>query len=92
MAETIKLTNIDNTPRIHELADATWQNLEPGFQVDGVRSIESLNLLFNAIKHTADPSTRKFVKFNHAVKYRDIRSGSRGHTDSDLFGLEDHHN
>lgn len=88
----IELVTASSTTKIYELSEAVWQNEEPGFQIEGARSVESLYLLLEAIKYTAPVRERRHIRFNAATLVRNDTNRSNACTDEGFVGLAVHQN
>jgi hypothetical protein len=63
---SIEVTNFSDSTAISELATLTYANLEPGFQVDGVKTVEDIRLVMSAIGSQSPPELSHLADFTRA--------------------------
>src|ERR1700722_14855151 len=96
MANPIEVTRYDDSQALNELFSLTYANKEPGFQIEGVRNLDELLVVFAALRDNAPRETVAYRGLSASPAFG-IAAGefadSGPHVDGDSFeGIALHHN
>ena len=95
----IEIASVQDVQAISELSAESWSNNEPGFQVDEIKTLDDLYIVFNAVRSAAPTDEAKSKEFSIAVPRPSdgIESSQKQelgfiHVDGLGEGMSAHHN
>jgi hypothetical protein len=93
MSEELQVFDFRDEASLRLFADATYQNEEPGFQIDNVRNWKELYSVFGILE-TALPEHERAMKYGAATLHLGAlgQASSPPHTDGGKYGLGVHQN